>query len=126
MSFLGHKNKWYILLFIFFYLVYFVGLVLKIYKWSVHWLMSNYLNDLLCLPLFLYTATWLLRVYFNRTTLQLDKWQILFALVVISVVFEWLAPLKYPMHTGDIWDVMVYTIGAIAFWKTQKYEFVKS
>jgi peptidoglycan/LPS O-acetylase OafA/YrhL len=120
------RRKVYTLIFIALLSVYLINLYLKVNLISVHWFVRNYLNDLLCLPLVLFGATWVLRIYFKQPKLQLDKWKILFALIVFSVVFEVLAPEKYLVHTGDPWDVFCYVVGAFAFWLTQKYEFRKA
>jgi hypothetical protein len=106
--------------------IYIVSLSLKLYEVRLHWFLSNYLNDLLCLPILLFLSTRILRLFFRRPTLQLDIWQILFALVVVSLVFEWWAPQKYTVHTGDVWDVLAYAAGAMMFWKTLPYEFKKN
>lgn len=44
-----------------------------------------------------------------------DGMEILFHLVIWSILFEWIGP--HIMHvTGDVWDVVAYTAGAVIAW----------
>ncbi len=97
--------------------------MLKIYEVQVNGWIRNYLNDLLCIPLLLFVITGVLRLLFNRPHFQVDKWQILFAFLMVSIAFEWWAPQHYAVHTGDVWDVLAYGVGGIVFWFTQRFEF---
>ena len=76
----------------------------------------SYFNDLICIPIILYCATWMLRLIFQQKNLKLDIAQIIFAVLVFSITFEWIAPKYYPIHTADILDVLCYTVGGIGFW----------
>lgn len=75
----------------------------------------DYLNDILCIPLFLPPVLWI----HKRIGLRPARWyptafEILFHLVVWSICFEVIAP-SFPAifrTTADPWDVAAYGVGA--------------
>lgn len=76
----------------------------------------SYFNDLICIPIILFCATWVLRLFFQNKHLKIDIAQIIFAVLVFSITFEWIAPKYYSIHTPDIIDVLCYAVGGIGFW----------
>jgi hypothetical protein len=83
---------------------------------------ADYLNDVLCLPLFLPPILWVqkrlnLRPGDHRPRL----WEVLQHWAVFSVVFELVVP-RLPgfRSTADAWDVVAYLAGGLAayfFWR---------
>ncbi|MGZ5544820.1 MAG: hypothetical protein ACXWIU_09100, partial [Limisphaerales bacterium] len=55
------------------------------------------------------------RVGLRKSDAVPDASEILFHLVIWSVLFEWIGP-HFMRTTGDVWDVVVYTVGAIVAW----------
>lgn len=78
--------------------------------------LHGYFNDMLLIPCALPILLWAQRkLGLRKTDATPDLAEILFHLVIWSVLFEAIGP--HIMHTtGDIWDVVVYTIGAFVAW----------
>ena len=104
-------------LFWLFILSYLLVFWLKVSHYLPSGLIRSYFNDLLCIPIVLYSATWLLRLFFWNSTVVLNWAQIAVAVMLFSVFFEGYAPKYYPVHTGDVWDVICYVMGGVIFWK---------
>jgi hypothetical protein len=85
---------------------------LGVYLPGVH----AWLDDVLCLPVVLGLALACMRglVYRDRGYC-LSPFQIGFALVQISLVFEWWLPLRDDRYVGDPLDVLAYAAGAVIF-----------
>ncbi len=78
--------------------------------------LHGYFNDMLLIPCALPIILWMQRkVGLRKTDAMPDVTEILFHLVIWSVLFEWIGP-HIMRTTGDIWDVVVYTVGAIVAW----------
>ncbi|MDB6057019.1 MAG: hypothetical protein JWO95_863 [Verrucomicrobiales bacterium] len=78
--------------------------------------LHGYFNDMLLIPCALPIILWMQRkVGLRKTDAPPDLAEILFHLVVWSVLFEAIGP-HIMNTTGDIWDVVVYTIGAFVAW----------
>ena len=78
-----------------------------------------YLNDVLCLPLFLPVILYVQRrmeVRFHDGPPRL--WEVLQQWAIFSVLFEVILP-RFPQYfrtTGDPWDVVAYLVGGMAAW----------
>ncbi|MCX6181363.1 MAG: hypothetical protein NT150_05515 [Bacteroidetes bacterium] len=80
---------------------------------------SSYFADLLCLPLLLLCT---LVVMKKIKKIEVLSWQmILFTLVYVSVVFEFILPLYSNRYTADKIDLIMYTAGSILFYVLQKH-----
>lgn len=85
------------------------------------WFVHDYLNDLLCLPLFLpiiLRLQSLLRI--RRHDLPPTLFEVLHNWVIFSILFEVVFP-RLPIYrtTADPWDAVAYLVGgllAYAFW----------
>lgn len=75
-------------------------------------LLDNYLLDLLCMPLVLEVTRHAMRLIISPNY-DLSKFQILFALIYVSVLFEYLLPLHQSRFHADGVDVVIYCAGAI-------------
>lgn len=79
----------------------------------VHW----YLNDLICMPILIAVSISLERLLTNKLTLLYDWKKVLFYLLVISLFFEVILPLRSSKYTADIIDVLCYIVSAgITYW----------
>jgi hypothetical protein len=74
-------------------------------------LLDNYLLDLLCMPLVLETSRLAMRFIFSKNY-DLSKFQILFAVLYVSVLFEYLLPVYQTRFRADVFDVVAYSTGA--------------
>lgn len=79
---------------------------------------SGYVNDLLCLPIFVPMSLWLQR----RLGLRWDDspprlWEVAQHWAVFSVAFEVIVP-RLPgfRSTADPWDVIAYAVGGALAW----------
>lgn len=83
------------------------------------WLVHDYLNDFLCLPLFLPMILGLQRLLrLRRHDMPPRLWEVLQHWVVFSVIFEAVLP-RYPhiwRTTADPWDVVAYLVGGLVAW----------
>jgi hypothetical protein len=78
-------------------------------------LVNNYLNDLLCLPIVLTICLTVIRIIKVEKSFTLSNFEILSMFILYSILFEIIFPRNYPRYTADIWDVILYGIGAICF-----------
>jgi hypothetical protein len=78
--------------------------------------LHGYFNDMLLIPCALPMILWAQRKFGLRQNDAVpDAKEILFHLVIWSVLFEWMGP--HIMHvTGDVWDIVAYTAGAVMAW----------
>lgn len=78
--------------------------------------LHGHFNDSLLIPCALPIILWMQRkVGLRKNDNAPDVLEILFHLVIWSVLFEWIGP--HIMNvTGDIFDVVAYTAGAVVAW----------
>ena len=81
---------------------------------------SYYLNDLLCLPVVLGICLCIIRKFSKNKRLQISLFSALSLAAFYSVYFEIYLPQVTERYTADIVDVLLYFLGAIAFWLVQK------
>jgi hypothetical protein len=89
------------------------------------WFTHGYLNDVMCLPLFLPMILYGQRLLGLRRHDGYPRWwEILQHWVIFSVVFEVILPMmpKTFSHTQDPWNVVAYLSGGVIagiYWKSQ-------
>jgi hypothetical protein len=77
----------------------------------------GYFNDVLLIPCALPPLLWTQRWLGLRTNdLPPQGAEIVFHLVIWSLLFEWIGPRFMPHTTGDPWDVVAYAVGGIFAW----------
>lgn len=74
-----------------------------------------YFNDLLCLPVIAGFSLIGLRLIF-KSYQRLSGGQVIFIVVYVTLVFEFLLPAFSLKYTGDPWDVLVYQAGGAAYY----------
>ncbi len=82
----------------------------------------HYLNDFLTIPM---VATICLHgVWFLKkdSSIRLNIFTILSLVIMYSIAFEYYLPKQSFRYTGDIWDVVCYSLGGIVFYLLQKIE----
>lgn len=76
-------------------------------------LIHSYLDDLLCFPIVLTLGLAMYRYF--KPNYQLSAWHIWPTVIVYSVYFEWYLPQTSTVYTADVFDVLMYAIGALIF-----------
>jgi hypothetical protein len=109
------------LLFWILFFVYAVLYLLKTLGYYTPWI-SDYLADLLCLPIVLSIVLFAMRkMRVVPESFELTPAMILAALIYFSIVFEWLLPLWSDRYQSDFLDIVAYSLGAIAYYYFRKH-----
>ncbi|RYE18870.1 MAG: hypothetical protein EOP42_30020 [Sphingobacteriaceae bacterium] len=79
--------------------------------------LNGHLADFLAVPVIANLGLWFQRVLiYKRSTYILKLGHIIFIVLYLSVVFEWLLPKYHPeIFTGDWTDILLYVFGGIFF-----------
>ncbi|MGI4021160.1 MAG: hypothetical protein ACRYFA_06610 [Janthinobacterium lividum] len=86
-------------------------------------LLRGHLTDVLAVPIIANLGLWFQRIFIDkRSCYVLKPGHVIFIVIQISVVFEWLLPIYHPeKFTGDWLDVLLYVFGGIFFlWKMNR------
>lgn len=86
-------------------------------------LLQGYLTDLLAVPVIANLGLWFQRIFIvKRSTYVLKAGHIIFIVLYLSLVFEWLLPKYRPeKFTGDWMDVLLYILGGLFFfWRMNR------
>ena len=76
-----------------------------------------YLDDILALPVILTLVVAVQRQWIYRNPRYvLSKFQIIFALLYVTVLFEGILPALSARYTRDAWDILGYILGALIFY----------
>lgn len=73
----------------------------------------SYLDDLLCFPIVLTLGLAMYRYF--KPNYELSAWHIWPTVVIYSVYFEWYLPQTSSVYTSDVFDVVIYVLGALIF-----------
>ena len=97
----------------------FLGIALLVYvgqNCGLLWpyLVRNYLNDVLVMPLMFKTITIVLKWRFGQSFV-LTNVHLMIVLVYFSVLFEYIFPKYLPRYTADYFDVLAYLVGSLIF-----------
>ncbi len=79
-------------------------------------IISNYVNDLLCLPLVLGGISFAIRLLKKDEYFRFPLTAILLMAAYYSVYFEYYLPKNNPRYTSDWVDVVLYFTGALLFY----------
>lgn len=83
-------------------------------------LINNYLNNLLCMPVVLTLCLIVLHLIKKNYSLTIPIFVIVSITLYYIVYFEWFLPKTNERYTADPIDVVLYIIGATAFYLMQK------
>lgn len=79
--------------------------------------LNGYLDDVIAVPVIANLGLWFQRVFVIKSNYYvLAPAHVIFIVIYISVVFEWLLPCYSSTYTADYWDVLLYIIGGIFFY----------
>lgn len=98
--------------------------VLQRFEIPLPWLINNYLNDLLCMPLVLGALTFIIRWLKKDLFFKFPLFFVLFMAGYYSFYFEYYLPKVNVRYTSDWMDVFLYFIGSVGFYYFQKKEAV--
>lgn len=85
--------------------------------------LNGHLADFLAVPVIANLGLWFQRIFiYKRSMYVLKRGHLVFIVLYLSVVFEWLLPKYHPeIFTGDWTDVLLYiTGGFFFFWQMNK------
>lgn len=86
-------------------------------------LLSGHLTDFLAVPVIANLGLWFQRIFIaKRSTYVLKAGHVIFIVLYIAFIFEWLLPKYYPQKfTADWTDVLLYILGGLFFlWRMNK------
>ncbi|MGB6152945.1 MAG: hypothetical protein WBG48_13265, partial [Pricia sp.] len=89
---------------------------------QLHPIISNYLNDFLCMPIVLSIAQYMVRKIKSNDQLQLPLSLILMVSIGYAVYFEYYLPQVHTRYTADPLDVTLYFMGAAFFYLMERYK----
>ncbi|QJD94517.1 hypothetical protein HH214_00840 [Mucilaginibacter robiniae] len=79
--------------------------------------LNGYLDDAVAVPVIANLSLW-----FKRTVMIKSNYYVLlpghviFIVIYLSVLFEWLLPHYSATYTADYWDVLLYILGGLFFY----------
>lgn len=75
--------------------------------------LNGHLADFLAVPVIANLGLWFQRIFiYKKSTYVLKRGHVIFIVLYLSVVFEWLLPKYHPeIFTGDWTDVLLYIVG---------------
>lgn len=91
--------------------------------WKLPHFIKFYLNDFLCMPIVLSICLASIRYLKNDNTIYVPIGVIIIITLYFSLHFEWLLPKFHERYTADFIDIGLYFLGALLFYKFQKYLF---
>ncbi len=78
---------------------------------------SDYLADLLALPVILTVSRFLMiKLKVVNPLFEINLWMVLLTAAYVSLVFEWWLPPRSERYTADPLDVVAYFLGATAYY----------
>lgn len=87
----------------------------RLFSIQIPTLITNYLADLVCMPIVLSSCLVGVRLTKKSTQYRLTGIQIFAMTSFYAVLFELYLPKINPIYTGDSYDVVAYFIGAIVY-----------
>lgn len=97
--------------------------LLELFEIKLPWIISNYLNDLLCMPLVLSLSLVIIRILKKDDKLYVPLVVVVIVTLYYAFHFEWLIPKFNARYTADAIDVALYSFGAFLFYRFQKQLF---
>ena len=79
-----------------------------------HPFLASYLDDVLCMPIFLSLWNWERKNFWRWD--RLDKIDIIYFTLLVFLLFEFILPLFVSSCTSDWWDGLAYAAGSSLYW----------
>ncbi|WP_423819611.1 hypothetical protein V5739_03215 [Salinimicrobium sp. TIG7-5_MAKvit] len=83
---------------------------------------TSHLNDLLCMPIVLSICLFIIRSFSRNKGIKISLFSACSLAALYSVYFELYLPDNSTRYTSDVIDVILYFLGAFAFWLVQGME----
>lgn len=106
--------------FITFIIIYAVVQFIGYNNYGVHPFITNHVNDIIVIPIIGTIALHVLWLVKRNYELRIGVLSLLSLVILYSVYFEYYLPQHTVRYTGDIWDVVCYSAGAVIFFILQK------
>lgn len=91
-------------------------------NFKLPYLINNYLNDLLCLPIILSITKFVLKII-TKKNFNISLLCILAIATFYSIYFEWYLPKHNERYTSDLIDIILYFIGGLVYYINEKKPF---
>jgi hypothetical protein len=106
------RNPWFIVG----CLVWLIVQIARMLRHPVPWL-NGYITDLFAVPVIANLGLWMQRVFIIKSDYYvLSRAQVIFIVVYMSLLFEWLLPMISKIYTADWKDVLLYCAGGLFFY----------
>jgi maltodextrin utilization protein YvdJ len=107
------RNPFFVLAALLFWTTY----ILEFFRIYTFPFVHAYLDDILALPVILTLVVAVQRQWIYRNpSYVLSKFQVFFAVLYVSVLFEGILPALSARYTRDSWDIPGYILGALIFY----------
>ena len=87
---------------------------------SLHPIINNYLNDLLCMPIVLFTCQYVLRKLKSDSRIQIPLRLVFLLTIGYALFFEYYLPQVQDRYTADYIDIILYFAGAVFFYSAER------
>jgi hypothetical protein len=78
---------------------------------------NGFITDVFAVPVIASISLWLQRVFIIKNNYYvLSPMQVIFIVIYLSLLFEWLLPMTSEIYTGDWIDVLLYLVGGLFFY----------
>ncbi|PQJ78634.1 hypothetical protein BTO18_05280 [Polaribacter porphyrae] len=112
-------NKRLILLFLISLFIAFIIYFFQFLKIDLHYLINNYVNDFLIIPIVLFICLLFLRWSRNNKNFTLSLPIVIYLCIMYSILFEFIFPNFLARYTKDYIDVLLYFAGGLLFYLLQ-------
>jgi len=80
-------------------------------------LINGYIDDLFALPVIANLGLWFQRCFIIKTNYYvLAPSHVIFIVIYVALIFEWLLPHLSKSYTADWMDVLLYAVGGLFFY----------
>jgi len=102
--------------FILFVLTYFLIRLLRFLELELPEVINSHLTDFLFMPILLTVSLVGVRKLKRDENIKLTSAMVIVSVIFVSVVFEFIMPIKSPLFVGDYLDIVAYCLGALFFY----------
>jgi hypothetical protein len=73
------------------------------------------MDDILCIPIVLHISRYIMKMLNNEKSFEISFFHITSAIILFSIIFEFLLPSISQNYTADILDILCYCFGGVVF-----------
>lgn len=100
--------------------IFLAGRLIALTEFDQPWWLRNYLNDLLCMPIILSICLKSVQLLKKDRSIRISLFSALSLAAFYSLYFEIILPRFMERYTADVYDVLLYFIGALLFYFLQE------